>query len=120
MADFPDTTEIDAPDYPLGEHSIMGTVKSDFEAGYVQTRAKFTRARKRFILKWSMLSASQFATLQTFFEETAVGAANNFTWTHPISDVEYDVRFKEDELKFNLTTPGETGFYQGSFTLEQV
>jgi hypothetical protein len=114
------TLNIEPPDYPLGVTSIASTIRSESEAGYVITRPRYTRTRKRWSLKWAMMSASDYTSLETFFNETTIGGANSFTWDHPITGTIYTVRFAEDELSFNLSTPGVSGFYEGSVTLLEV
>ena len=91
MADFPN---IQLPS-GMTEHTIKGQIKSDFAAGYVQSRAKWTRSRKQFSLSWGVMSDADKQTLQTFFDENIGGT---FNWTHPLTNTTYTVRFSDDEL----------------------
>ena len=84
---------IAAPVFPLSENREDGVIRSAFEAGYEQTRRRFTRCRKTFGLKWSVLSAADKSTLMTFFDTTTGGGADSFTWTYPGTATTYTVRF---------------------------
>jgi len=108
---------IGTPQIILAESSRASTIRSPFEAGYMQTRARFTRMPKRFELHWNHLSAADLATLRTYYESTVVGGANAFDWTHPTTSTVYSCRFAEDELRFELQLGG---YYKGSVILEQV
>lgn len=119
-AETPLTPSLEGPDYPLSITSVTSTIKSEMEGGYVVTRSKYTRSRKKWNLKWSMLPYSHYNFLERFFSIVVLGAANSFIWPHTMTGVLYTVRFEEDELNFNLSTPGVTGFYEGSVTLVEV
>ena len=114
MADFP---SIATPDTIMGDTTKGGTIRSKSEAGYIQTRALYTRMTRRFDLQWGHLSAADFATLQTFYEDTAVAGAQSFNWTHPETSTVYVCRFADDDLLFELQPVGD---YQGKLVLEEV
>jgi len=80
----------------LNERTVKAQIKSDFEAGYVQSRTKWTRSRKIFELSWDNMDAADKSTLEDFFENNIGGT---FTWTHPLTSTSYTVRFKENELR---------------------
>ena len=82
-------------------------------AGYVQSRAKWTRSRKVFELSWNAMSDADKETLETFFGDNIGGT---FTWTHPLSGISYTVRFVEDELLMQYVYVLE---WQISITLEE-
>jgi len=106
---------IETPQEVLTETVNAGTIRSDFEAGYTQTRAKFTRMRQTFELKWKYLPSTDYAVLKTYFESTAIGGAQSFTWAHGTTD--YVCRFAEDRLTFDYIPPD---YYQGGITLMEV
>ena len=114
MANFP---SIEDEQLIINEVSRTDTLRTRFEAGYVQTRARFTRIPKRFELNWSRMSISDFGTLRTFYEDTVIGGAESFNWTHPISSTVYVVRFIGDELNFDANSGR---FYSGKVVLEEV
>jgi len=79
----------------MTERKRKGQIKSDFAAGYVQSRAKWTRSRKVFELSWKGMSDADKETLEAFFGDNI---GDTFIWAHPLSDTSYTVRFVEDEL----------------------
>lgn len=91
MADFP---SLPNPVYPLVEEYEDNTIRSPFEAGYEQTRPRYTRMRKTFILKYEFLTNSDKTTLENFYYQMK-GGAGSFNWTHPLTNETYQVRFAE-------------------------
>lgn len=79
----------------LREVPKKGQIRAEFEAGYTQSRAKWTRTRRLFELEWLALTESEKSTLDTFFDNNLGGT---FTWTHPVNETSYTVRFTDDEL----------------------
>ena len=79
----------------MTERKQKAQIKSDMSAGYVQSRAKWTRSRKVFELSWNAMSDADKGLLETFFGDNIGGT---FTWTHPLSGTSYTVRFGEGEL----------------------
>jgi hypothetical protein len=112
MATWPD---IVAPS-GLNEEKIKSQIKNDFESGYVSSRAKWTRSRKKFELSWDAMSSTDKATLETFFD-TNLG--DTFTWTHPSENAEYTVRFSEDTINADYKK-GSIGYWQVSLVLEEA
>lgn len=91
MADWPEIKEPTS----LQERLKKGQLIADFEAGYVQSTAKWTRSRKIFEMTWSGMTDSDKETLESFFD-SSLGSA--FTWTHPLSGQTYTVMFAYDEF----------------------
>jgi hypothetical protein len=110
---------IETPEYPLSKETITNTLKSEVDDGYVLTRRKYTRAISKFTLKWTHLSGTHYALLDAHFQ-SAGGAAATWTFTHPQTSTEYTVRYKNDNLKFDLSVPGESGWYSGTIVLEEA
>jgi phage-related protein len=76
----------------LGEPLEDPTIRTTFESGIVQTRAKFTRMRGTWALTWANLRGEHYRTLRAFYKQMK-GGAFSFNWTHPQEKVSYDVRF---------------------------
>jgi len=72
-----------------------GQIKAKFEDGTVLSRAKETRARRRFILGWKSIDQTDYDSLVTFF---IANIGTTFTWIHTLSDESVTVRFAKDEL----------------------
>ena len=97
----------------LAEKPTKGQIRSDFEAGYVYSRAKWTRARKRFDLTWDSMTNSDKNTLETFFNNNL---GSTFTWEHPVSGTTYTVRFSDDSIDFDYVPHM---YWQASVSLEE-
>jgi len=84
---------IAAPRYPLETLLEDAIIRSQFENGVEQTRARFTRRRTGYSLKWSRMTATDFTSLETFYNTTTAGGALAFNWTHPITSTTIECRF---------------------------
>lgn len=91
------------PDYPLEEKSYKPQVRIEFEANYVQSRAAAKRKRKKFPLRWSLMTEADYQTLESFWDDNQGGL---FAWTHPETLTTYTCRFSGDELVGSLVQPG--------------
>lgn len=89
---------ISPPVYGMEEAPEDAVIRSEMEAGYEQTRARFTRNRSTFTLKWSALSAADTAALLTFYKTTAGNGIALIDWTHPATSATHVVRFKEPPI----------------------
>jgi len=89
MANFPN---IQQPSITVSENYHDNVIRSSFEAGYVQTRARFTRLLRTFEVQWAALPLTDYATLDAFYRETG-GGADSFDWTHPQTKAKLIVRF---------------------------
>lgn len=69
--------------------------KTDSEAGYSITRPSALRSKLQLKLRWSAMPELDYQTLKTFFEANQGGT---FSWTHPVSNETYTVRFTSDDL----------------------
>jgi len=113
MADWPNIANPSG----LKEYKGKGQLKSEFDAGYVQSRPKFTRSRKHFELSWNVMTDADKETLETFFDNNL---GDTFTWDHPLadsSDSSYTVRFVEDELQAGYILG--TNHWKVQLTLEE-
>ena len=100
MADFP---SIPSADFGTEEEVYKPQIRTEFEAGYVQSRPRTTREIRRFPLSWSVLSEADYQTLETFFK---ANQGNSFNWTHPVTAAAYVCRFSTDSLKSVWIGPG--------------
>ena len=96
MATFPvmyhHGTLVHTPILESEEFAIDPAIRSPIEAGYVQSRAKFTNTKIRWAWRYEMLKNANKVTLRTF-EIARLGGSEAFTWVNPISSVSYTVRF---------------------------
>ena len=113
--DFP-TLSI-KPSYPLEEETQYKTLKSPFEDGYVLSRPQWTKPKRQWKLKYEYLPESDYNTLRDFFENSAKGGAISFLWTHPVTSVTYNVRFKDDVMKAEYVFYKH---YNTEFIIEEV
>lgn len=89
--DYP--TTLPQPDVSsLEEAATEAYVSDSSEVGAARRRARFTRVLRRW--SWTMvMSATQRAALDTFYETTLENGVLTFNWTHPITEVSYEVLF---------------------------
>lgn len=101
MSDFP---SIQLPSGRKRKY-VKAQLKTDFEAGYVLSRAKHTRGRWVWTLTWETISLSDFAILLAHFDEN-VGSA--FTCAYDMLNETSDktVRYASDELEAENTYKG--------------
>lgn len=92
MANFP-TLSVPYPDFPINEGREDSVLRSPFEGGYTQTRAAHTRIKRTWSVNYNLLSTVDKELIEDFFDTTVNGGADSFTWTSPIDDVAYTVRF---------------------------
>ncbi len=112
MADWP---SIENPSRIVEGH-FKAQVRTEFEGGYVHTRARHTRSRKWFKIFWDLMPYADLATLLTFFDANLGGT---FNWTHPITSTAYVVRFSEDEITYKHVGPAGAGWYSVETRLEE-
>lgn len=121
MADFPPVTmtakedskyRVDTQADPAMRHEVDG--------GYVVTRPRYTRApRKTFKTGFTDVSQSDKAAFETFFASKK-GGSDSFTWTDPVTNTTYTVRFFGQP---EYTYTGRGNYYRWditNITLEQV
>ena len=114
MSDFP---SIRTPSDIRGDH-YKGQVRAEFKAGYVHSHAAHTRSRKRFWLIWAGLNETDLASLLSHVDSNLGGT---FNWTHPLTSVEYVVRYLEDHIPYDYvsTDPAEGHCYWVECALEE-
>ena len=83
------------PEFPLDVDVYKPQVRTQFEDGVVQSRARATKARDIFRLVYRSLPEADKVLLKTHFEANVGGT---FSWTNPQDSVTYTVRYKDDKL----------------------
>ena len=91
-------------------------VRSDFEAGYVQQRPRWTRSRKKFNLRWDLLPEADLTTLLDHFDNNQ---GSTFNWTHPIRNTTYTVMYSGDSINYDLSAD-RVKYYSASVELEEI
>lgn len=89
MTNFP---TLPAPAFPIPVETEDPALRSDFENGSQQTRAKFTRQRRTWTLTWPALTTTQRNALSAFWIFCR-GGAEEFMWTEPETNTSIAVRF---------------------------
>ncbi len=98
------------------------TVRTEFEAGYVQTRNKSTTAPRQYQFTHRGVSASEVTTWVTFWEARK-GGAEAFDFTDPRTGAVIACRFKHDAGSPPPIAPlggGNIGFTIGPIMLEEA
>lgn len=103
------------PVYPLNEGRENPAISSQMENGIVISRPRFTRIRKKWILKWTALKNDEYQVLMNFWDQMC-GGSQEFQWSNPITNVNYTVRFT-GELNFQLAS---YDMWEGEITLQEV
>jgi hypothetical protein len=88
--DFP---TIATPAFPISRETEDPAIRSTFENGTEQTRARFTRTRTTWTLHWPAMSNADRDTLRTFWD-TVHGGSDAFDFIDPYdSGVTVEARF---------------------------
>jgi hypothetical protein len=95
---YPPFPAIAKPVYPYDETPEDPGIQSQQEDGSMISRARFTKSRLSFSLRWKSLSKSDKSALMTFYRDTVKGCSEIFTWTcdNPSSEFynqTFNVRF---------------------------
>lgn len=103
------------------EEPVDDTIDSPSESGYVQTRPRHTRVRRKFGPVKLIVNSTDNATLIAF--DKSVRGSSIFTVVHPITSEVLNVRFKKDgRLKSDPiigTNPAQRKF-SIEFSLEEA
>ena len=106
---------IKPPNFPLDENLQDPGIRSPMENGSVVSRARYTRIRRIFNLRWSSLPNADKETLFNFYENDIRGSSLTFNWTHPETLKTYVVRMTS--LRAQKIRPG---FWLVDATLEEA
>lgn len=93
MSDFPTLSQKPDAESWGEEPALDPTLRSDFEAGYQLTRARFTVVARKWAFVYKFLSNTDKVSLQTFERSAVNYGADSFNWTNPNDDQVYVVRF---------------------------
>ncbi|MBS0150462.1 MAG: hypothetical protein JSR31_05930 [Nitrospira sp.] len=96
------------------------TVRTEFESGYVQTRAKSTTAPRQYQFSHRGCSAAEVATWVTFWDARK-GGAEAFDFTDPRTGGVVSCRFKADgPPPISPIGGANIGFTIGPISLEEA
>ncbi len=119
MPTFPTLSK--APVYPLSWSKEDNTIRTPFEAGYQQTRSRFTRTRRKWAIQYENLTSADAVLLDAFADGDDIdGATGSFTWVEPITEVSRTVRFQEYPKKSVVEWDGTQYLYNYEFVLVEV
>lgn len=94
---------------------LTSTIRSEFEKGYVQTRERHTRSRRKFSVSYTIDKIDK-ALIITHFNE--VRGSVIFTWTDPDTSSVHNVRYSSTP---KYTVSGANPILQDvTFDLEEV
>lgn len=103
MANWP-SSSLSNPAYGMGDDFYKAMVRTDFEAGYVQSRQVATRARRVFPnVSWPLMTEAQLTTLKTFANSNM---GSTFTMSHAVSGEVMTVRFTDGYVRSTIVSPG--------------
>jgi hypothetical protein len=102
MADWP-VNSIGPPSYGMTDDFYRAQVKSEFEAGYVQSRPTATRGRRLFNLEWTTITESRYVTMKTFVNSNM---GSTFTMSHAVTGEYMNLRFSDGYLHSTIISPG--------------
>jgi hypothetical protein len=72
---------------------LDSTISTPFENGMQQSRPRFPRVRRTFVVPYRYVSEADRVVLDTFIRTTVVGSSGIFTWTDPQTSEAIHVRF---------------------------
>lgn len=93
MADYP-TLSTSLIEGSLKETKVDNTLRSKEEDGTVLTRSAVTALKREWEYDLHNLTDADFTLLDTLEEDMSIGA-DVFNWTHPKTEVVYEVRLVE-------------------------
>lgn len=89
-------------------------VKKTSDSGHTRVRPQGGTPRNEWELTWGAMTASDFSTLQTFFD---ANYAEEFNWTHPTTSATHAVFFSSDELSYEYV---HVGHWKVSFKIMEA
>lgn len=75
------------------EFAIDPTIRTPKDAGYVQTRARFTSIPRRYHIRYTAITTADKNLIYVFEKDTVVGGSEFFTWRLPTGGGNLTVRF---------------------------
>ena len=116
--EFPDVV----PDYVFGMTQAAEAQSCQSETGRERIRTNVPRPRMNFDLVFKSRTRDEIDLLQDFFRQTR-GCLTPFSFTHPLSGVDYAVRFASDEFEptaIDDLMDGTSAIYDLSLKLVEV
>lgn len=119
MADFPTLSSYAIPEVNAWQESkaFDPTIRSPQEAGYILTKARFTRIPKKWHISYETLQNDDKISLENFETARKVGA-ESFNWTNPKNSIVYVVRFLAP-ISFGFNSQSSM-YWKAEFDLEEV
>ena len=101
------------------------TLTTEFSAGYQQTRPRYARQLRSWLLRFDAIDQDDLDMLVDFWQNVAIGGANSWRWDHPTTgETHITVRFHpQEDLEPEPVVSGgtdETTFYMVEFTVMEV
>ena len=82
---------------PFYEETITNVLISEFENGVEQRRDKWGKTKKRFTITFKVKTKVEVQDIRDYFTGKS-GPLTTFSFTNPIDEVTYTVRFVENSL----------------------
>jgi len=98
--------------------STNPTIRSPKDAGYVQTRSRFTRYPRQWHIVYTGITAADKDIILAHEEDRGVGG-DSFNWTNPADDAVYIVRFLAP-IQYREWDQTDYNRWVVSFDLEEV
>lgn len=114
--DYPQGSLNSYPTFPIREQVVDPAISSPFENGMVQTRPRFTRIRRRWVINYRALTEEEKDIIKNFYINDTVGGSYFFEWENPMTEVTHSVRFTRDLEIVQITGR----LYSVSFDLEEL
>lgn len=87
------------PTLVFDETSEHDTIVSETNSGFKISKPRYSRTLKSFRVVYNYVKNSVYIEVDDFFNNSTIGKALFFNWTHPITNVVYVVRFNQDKLQ---------------------
>ena len=91
----------------IGASTHKAQVRTEFDGGYVQSRAKYTRKRDMYDLAWKGIDADTLEAYIDFFDDNQ---GDMFLQTRPVLHTVFVSRFAEDKVTWAALTPNAYSF----------
>jgi hypothetical protein len=114
MAVLPLYPDVPGLTFPMRESFFKPKVRMDFENGTVQSRARFTRGKKRFGLKYEKIDPVDCETLRAFFDARG---GESFSFRHPLTGKTYICIFSDDDFDSSLVVGN---WYDLTLNIEEI
>lgn len=96
------------PSFPIDPDGTLedGVLRTPAESGYVETRPRFTRARRSWGLNYPSLPDADVTALRTWEQVTLRNGADAFDWTHPLTAATHTVQLGPGLIKYARAKKG--------------